>query len=1102
MNNIKRIKTNRLNTKFRKIKKPENKKSTKNIIRLIIYIILFFVITSFVLMIVLYNKYLRNESIDELKNYKIAETSILYDKNWKELYRFFKEDRTYVEFEKISKNMVNAIVSWEDKRYWENPWVDIIWLVRAWIYFVTWKSESIWWTSTLTQQLIRNTIIEKKPNESAAEGIDRKLKEIFLSYNLTKSISKEKILELYLNKIEFWHNAFGIESASKRFFNKQALNLTPFEASILASLPKWPSYYSPYNRQDRLVWYIAYKDWTLNEKKEHITTKLVSKEDVEKHWDLVNILKEKILKLKWKEIAEWSNKYMICWIEKNFLKTKYKADNDWCLALEYSEISDFISYIEIDKENRNISYYPWRKDYILWRMLEDKKITFEDYKKSIIEWIWYTFNRNKESITAPHFVFYVKEILEEKYWAENLTRLWLKIYTTIDLDVQKKAEKLVADQAAVNRKKFNAKNSALISIDNKTWWIVAMVWNEDYFSENWKWNVNVITSKLQPGSSFKPFVYSLAMQKNQIWTKTPIYDVKMTFPWKYEPKNFDWKFMWKITVSTALNYSRNIPAIKMFYMTDWSKGIIDFMHKLWAKSLEYNDKYWASLALWTWEMTPLDLAKAYTVFANMWEKVEISPINKIIDSKWNVIYESKEVKKERVMPSGQAFLINNILSDSSSRPSGWNNYLNIWRPAAVKTWTSTKPVKEWWKDVQYPANLFVAWYTPQITTIVWSWNITWETMKYSWSWLEWSAPLWREFMKYYHKWKEVQNWEKPKDVKKLTVSEISWLLPNPENPHNFLVSSYFINPPKKIDDSYKYVEYDALCNGKVTNETPITAIKKYTILNLHSLKPNNEAWEAPVRAWASSQAAIEKYGSNWWETVSVKNEVCQRSSNGGWNIEIRSNLSTNKTYWIWANPINIAFQSSSNIIKVEILINWEITQTIKINNKSSWWLSQNIFIPEAYNSQKISVEIRAINSEYFSNSEKKDIYVWLTPAEKIESNSWTIENKNNWNNKTVNENSNTKKDFNIKITNPKSSSIRINKEDYFNLRFNVSNIENFSTINILMDGNNISTLWNNWTYVIPVNQSQKFDEWIHNLKIQVIWNNWEIKEENLKVEIL
>lgn len=1088
---------NRLNTKFKKIKKLESKKSTKNILKIIIYVILFFIIVWFLLLIVLYNKYIKDLDVTQLKDYKIAESSILYDVKWREIYKFYEEKRTYVDYEEISPNIVNALVAWEDKRYWENPWVDIIWLMRAWVMSIV-KQDTIAWTSTLTQQLIRNTIIEnRRSNETVAESIDRKFKEIFLSYKLTKELSKEKILELYLNKIEFWHNAFGIEEASKTFFNKSAKDVNIFEWSILASLPKWPTHYSPYNHQDRLVWYLI-----LEQKNEETwkTEKnyLITKEQVSTEKELVNQLKEKIKKLKWKWI-DWSDKYVVCNLDKSTIQTKseFNVDSEWCVVTSYSRLMYLISDIKVEVNWKSLVYYPWRKDYILQRMLEDNYINFEDYINATLEWFGYEFSKVKDSkIIAPHFVFYVREYLEEKYKWENISTLWLKIYTTLDLDVQKKAEEIVQNQAKINNSKFNAKNAALISIDNKTWWIIAMVWSADYYSSDWKWQVNVITSRLQPGSSFKPFVYSLAMYQNELWTKTPIYDVETTFPWNYTPKNFDGKFMWKINISTALNYSRNIPAIKMFYMTSWVDSIIAFMNKLWATSITKEENYWASIALWTARITPLDLAKAYSVFANMWEKVEISPIVKILDSKWMELPNPTK-EKEKVITSGQTFLINNILSTTSDRPSSWNNYLSIWRTAAVKTWTSTKPIKEGSKTVQYPANLWTAWYTPQITTVVWAWNTDWETLKYSWSWLEAAAPIWRDFMKYYHKWLEVEEWEKPSDVKNIKISEISWLLPNPERADDFLVSSYFVNPPKKIDNSYQAIEYDSLCNWKVTENTPIAAIKKSVILNIQSLKPDLPYWENPVQAWLKTANLAEKYwATNGWEIITVKDEVCNRAG-GQWDIVIKSTLDETKNYSTGLIPIDIAFQSSSPIVKIEVLVNNTLTHTLPISDLTYWATSLNLAINPEFINSKVKIEIRALNNEYFSNSEIKNINVWEVIEKNISENWWTgtvtqeqTEDKNN------------SSDLEIYITNPKSSHIKLYEQDYFNLRFQISPTNNLSNVNVIVNNEIYESLWNQGNYVIPVNSENKLPKWVNNLKIQAISPNGNKTEKTIQVEIL
>lgn len=171
-----------------------------------------------------------------------------------------------------------------------------------------------------------------------------------------------------------------------------------------------------------------------------------------------------------------------------------------------------------------------------------------------------------------------------------------------------------------------------------------MVGGRDYFDEAHKGNINMTTAPLQPGSSFKPFVYALAIDQEVIGSKTPIYDLKTTFPGSYTPKNFDGKFMGKMNVSTALNYSRNIPAIKMYFLAGGEEKILSFMEKLGNTSIKkYRDDYsvssgtnytyGASMALGTVMISPLDLAQAYSVFANLGYKKELVPVIKVLDSK-------------------------------------------------------------------------------------------------------------------------------------------------------------------------------------------------------------------------------------------------------------------------------------------------------------------------------------------------------------------------------------------------------------------------------------------------------------------------------------
>lgn len=1052
----------KLKTNYTKKFSYSKKIGEKSIGKIIIYIIWFFIALGFLIWLVLYAKYIKDlPKISELENMEIAESSVIYDKDWNVLYKIFKEKRTYVGFDEISKNMVNAIVAWEDKRYWENPWVDIIWLARAWVYFILWKSDGwVKWTSTLTQQLIRNTILTNE------RSLERKVKEIYLAYKLTAWVSKEKILELYLNKISFGNNAFGIEEAAKTYFSKSAKDLNVLESSILASIPKWPTYYSPYNHPDRLLGYpYVYKEDNTED-----ITEILTQKDVETNKEYVDVFKNFIDNLKWNGIAE-SDKIVICWVSKDQFKVNYDIDNEWCLVLKYSDLLNLLNNIKIKSDDTFIEYQTWRKDFILWRMLEDWYINFDDYKSAISGSLWYVFNQDKENITAPHFVFYIKEYLEEKYWKEIVSAGWLQIYTTIDSDLQKKAEEIVEKQVEKNTTKFAATNWALISIDNENWGILAMVWWVDYFDTENKWNVNIITSKLQPGSSFKPFVYALWMFNKEIGSKTPIYDVETTFPWNYSPKNFDWWFMWKMNISTALNYSRNIPAIKMYYMAWWEANIVNFMQKLWVTSLNSNWNYWAPLALWTWEMTPLELASAYTVFANLWDKVEVSPILKIVDSKWNIIEEKKDTKKVNVISAEQSYLITSIISDTTTRPSNRNSFLSLKnRPVAAKTWTSTK---QYGKKEIYPSNLWTIWYTPQITTVVWAWNTDGTKLNYSWNGLEWAAPIWRDFMEYAHRNLPVKSWSKPKWLYEINISEITGLLPNPENAQaNLLVKSLFINKPTKYDNSFNTTQIDILCNWTVTENTPPAAIKNATLIEFHSLQPENSSWELPVQIWARSAAAKEKYWSVENLVTSTNNEVCERNWSS-WNTIVKSNIVNNWNYFIWENYVEIAYRSDNIIKTLEILINWIVVQTIDTEWKKEWVYAWNIFLPWMYKNQTVSLEIRAVDSSYYSKSEINSINIWnkddALPV--------------------------------ISMENPIDSRIKLYDTDFFNLKANISDNSKLTVI-IYIDWIEYKNLWDIRRIDLPINWEKSISLWNHTIKIEATDASWNKVSNDVNVEIL
>lgn len=1033
----------------------------------LVWLFFFGIIVSYVV----YQKYLTDlPDVTELENMEIAQSSILYDRDWGEMYRFFEENRTYVYFDQISPNIVNALVAWEDQRFWENQWVDPLWLVRAVLQWVTWQRSSLWGTSTLTQQLVRNTIIDNRSSwETFSDWVARKIREIYLSYQITSRLSKEKIIELYLNKLWYWSNAHGIEQAAQTFFWKSADEVTILEASMLASLPKWPSYYSPYNNFWRLVGYpfiFNNDDWI--DSTQRIAT-LSAQED---NSDVFSQLPDFISQLEWERISD--SRLLLCNLDREVVDMRFSIDANGCTIMQYSNLLWFLHSLRFVGEELTLGYSIWRKDFILWRMLEDDYITFEEYRDSILDSFGFSFQRYQENIEHPHFVFYVREYLEEKYGDGILERWWLRIHTTLDPEAQRKAEEIIKKQAEQNQSRHWVNNAALVTLDNTNGQIIAMVWWRDYFNEAIQWNVNMISSQLQPGSSFKTFVYALAIDNEVIWSKTPIYDVETTFPWDYSPKNFDWSYMWKMNITTALNYSRNIPAIKAYYLAGWENAILDFMQSLGTNSLkefkqEYKElhgreyDYGAPLSLWTWLMTPLELAQAYSTFWSLWVKRNVSPILRIEDSQGFVIEEFTDTTSVQAIDPATAYITNRILSDSDSRPSYWNNFLTLsWRPASVKTWTSSMQYTQWGNQIILPRNLWTAGYTPQYTTVVWSWNTNGAAASRQANWLEAAWPIWNEFMEFLHQWEPSLDWRRPEWVREVNISEITGMLAPSDMDSRFIERSFFKNVPQVTESWIWEREVDLLCNWLVSEDTPESAIWTIQVVLLRSLRPNDSAWEEPVQKW------IEE---GWWSerlwdigdfTTTLSDEICTRS----WiisNIELWTSIEDWDILVSWSNQIEIWYRSANPLRYLRVYLDWNRILERDITGETRGVFNWSITVPRSM-SWNTQLKIEAIDNEFFSHSINYQVITWVrdtTPPE-------------------------------IEFINPASWRISLYPWEFFNLRWVVRDQSRIRSINIFLNDERvrIGLTWNEFVQEILTDW---LDIWTHTIRVEAVdaaFNTW------------
>jgi 1A family penicillin-binding protein len=368
-----------------------------------------------------------------------------------------------------------------------------------------------------------------------------------------------------------------------------------------------------------------------------------------------------------------------------------------------------------------------RKNLVLERMYELGYITKEEKDASQNESV--VFERDFSNTgKALHFVMYVRDHLEQKYGDDVVENGGLKVITTIDYELQKQLEDIVKEGALTNAKKFNAQNSSLVAIDPKTGQILAMVGSRDFFDTEIPGQFNIAIASRQPGSSFKPIVYSAAFALGYT-PETVLFDVKTQFsslcdaygnPLKagtnksvcYMPENYDDKFRGPISLRNALAQSLNVPAVKLLYLTG-IPNVITLAQSMGLSTINDPDRYGLSLVLGGGEITLLELTNAYGVFANGGTYYKPQGILEVKDVDGSLLEKYSDTGTE-VLPETVTALISSILSDESARAPSYGSRSALYfenRPVAVKTGTTND-----YRDV------WVIGYTPSLVIGMWAGN--------------------------------------------------------------------------------------------------------------------------------------------------------------------------------------------------------------------------------------------------------------------------------------------------------------------------------------------------------------------------------------------
>ncbi|WP_440651157.1 penicillin-binding protein 1A [Candidatus Pelagibacter sp. HIMB1495] len=594
-----------------------------------------------------------------LKNYKPPVSSKVYSRNGELVADFSKEKRVFVPYSAIPKNVINSFLSAEDKNFFSHPGVDAKGVLRAIINNISniMASKRLEGASTITQQVAKNFLLTNEVS------LNRKIKEAILAFRIERALSKERILELYLNQIYLGSGAYGVAAASLEYFDKSIRELNYSEAALLAALPKAPSKYNPY------------KDKGLAKFRRNLVLKnLYENNYITSEW--LEKLSNQEIKLKKKQkIYLEDAQYYIEEVRKNVIESltydkvyKQGLNINTPIDLDLQKIatnslrSGLISYDQRKGWRGALTNKPynsnWYKDLdkykleksINWKLAIIKKlnkfsaiIETIDKADGVIEYKDISWTKKEfNQLLKIGDIIYVKQIKDKKYSLQQLPKI----------------------------------NGGIVVMDPYTGRVLAL--NGGFSFKKSEFN-RATQAKRQPGSAFKPFVYALALENNYTPTSlvldAPLVldqgdDLKL---WK--PENYGKKFYGPSTIRTGLEKSRNLMTVRIAQDLGLGK-IIDYSKKL---SIYEDPEELLSISLGSAETTLLQLTSAYSVFVNGGKLVEPVLIDRIQDSEGNTIYNND--KRSCVNCDAISYL-------SDDYPELKNKYLQIFSEETAYQMTS------------------------------------------------------------------------------------------------------------------------------------------------------------------------------------------------------------------------------------------------------------------------------------------------------------------------------------------------------------------------------------------------------------------------------
>lgn len=599
-------------------------------------------------------------SLDALTNYRPKLPLRVYSEDGYLLAEYGEERRSFVDFKHIPQNMKNAVIAIEDRRFYQHGGVDTKGILRAAVNNVTGGSKQ--GASTITMQVARNFFL------SSERSLKRKINEAMLAIKIEHTLSKDQILELYINQIYLGQRAYGFAAASQVYYGKPLDKLNLAEIALLAGLPKAPTNYNPFTHPKRAI--------TRQHEVLHDMYKFGFIDEATYQEALKQPLRFKASQQSRDVAADYVGE-----IVRQAMYERYQ-DNIYTSGLKV-----YTTILKADQEAANnaliqgVMEYDLRHGYRGTEGYIDAKYTTGENANQIME----------KTLDELETFSGISPAIVTKISQKSIT-----LHNTSGEDIQIEGEGLALIQRILNEKdpsKISAKlrikvgsivrvknendtwkvtqlpqvESAFVSLDPKTGGVRALVGGFDY-SRN-KFN-HVTQAWRQPGSSFKPFIYSAALEKG--FTPASIVDdAPISFPASFtgsgeawEPHNFDGKYEGPMRLRTALTKSKNMVSIRVLNTigVDYAQ---DYITRFGFSAKDHPA--YLTMALGAGSVTPWQMAQAYAVFANGGYLVKPYIISKITDSKDKLIEETTHVEAgvdaERVIDERNAFLMTSMMQD-------------------------------------------------------------------------------------------------------------------------------------------------------------------------------------------------------------------------------------------------------------------------------------------------------------------------------------------------------------------------------------------------------------------------------------------------------